>query len=287
MDGRGQYEKLERYVLSEYVMEQYSFPRPHPRVKGQAVISNVGDKYSQIPSELSRECTRCGTVYSLQRNGKTKPEACRYHPHRRPITNLRYRCCGGEPGAEPCWEAPYHVHEALDLDNMKGFLLSKDNTSVTASEAYAVDTEMIYTEGGLEVVCLSVVNTKCEVVYQTKVVPDNPILDYNTMFSKLSSSDFRGVTTTMKDVHEKLLTLWGPNTILVGHGLGRDLIKLRVIHDKVVDIQVLYPHKRGLPFINSLLKLKEIYMPYLTYAIGCYKSSKDAILAMKLALRMA
>lgn len=285
MDIPSQYKKLERYLLSEHLMQQYSFPRPHATVEGQAVISNARDKYTQIPSELSRICRRCEAVYSVEKNGKNlSAEVCRYHSYSRNPGRV-YRCCNGGATAKPCRIAPQHVHGSLDLKNLTGFFLTKDNTSVTSHEAYAVDTEMIYTDGGLEVGCLSVVNSKCQLVYETMVVPDNPIVDYNTEFSGLKSSDFIGVTTTMKDVHEKLQSLWGPNTILVGHGLESDLIKLRVIHDKVVDTRVLYPHKKGLPFMNSLKNLREIYLPQRTNAADSYKCGNDAFAVMALALR--
>ncbi|XP_068219380.1 RNA exonuclease 1 homolog [Palaemon carinicauda] len=281
-----QYEKLERHVLSENVMNQFSYPRPHPHVKGQALISNAREHYFQIPSNGTRGCIRCGAVYSVYESGKAvKPEVCVYHSKRKPNQGQQYRCCGGNYNAKPCRTAPQHVSEEFDLSNMTGFLLTKDNTSVTGQEAYALDTEMIYTECGREVACLTIVNTKCEVVYETMILPENPIVDYNTEFSKLTSSDFAGVTTTLKDVHKKLLTLWGPNTILIGHGLESDLIKLKVIHDKVVDTLVLYPHKRGFPFMNSLQYLKDTYLPQCTYEGSSKKCSEDAIAAMKLVKR--
>ncbi|XP_068220059.1 exonuclease GOR-like [Palaemon carinicauda] len=282
LDGLGQYEKFERNILSEHAMVQNSFPRPHPSVDGQAVISNATNRYSQIPNNETRECSRCGAVYSVQENGKAvKPEICKYHPHKTQ-KSFPHRCCQGIPGTKPCKIALQHVFEAMDLDNLTGFLRTKDNISVTSREVYAVDTEMIYTEGGLEVGCLSIVNIDCNVVYQTVIVPSNHILDYNTEMSKLSPLDFVGETTTIKRVHEKLQTLWGPNTILVGHGLERDLLKLRVIHDKVVDTQVLYPHNKGPPFLNSLHNLKERYLSHQKYAKGSYKCSNEAIAVMSL-----
>ncbi|XP_068219416.1 RNA exonuclease 1 homolog [Palaemon carinicauda] len=285
---RHRYERLERRVLSENLMKQYSYPRPHPHVKGQALISNARKKYSQIPSNGTKVCRRCRAAYSVNGNGKAvKPEVCNYHPNNTPNPGKPYRCCGGGYTAKPCKTALQHVSDDFDLSNMTGFLLTKENMSVTGREAYALDAEMIYTECGLEIACLSIVNTKCEVVYETMILPDNPILDYNTEFSKLTSSDFAGVTTTLKDVHKKLLTLWGPNTILIGHGLESDLIKLRVIHDKVVDTLVLYPHKRGLPFLNSLQYLKDNYLSSSTFAGTSKKCGQDAIAVMKLAKRIS
>ena len=37
-------------------------------------------------------------------------------------------------------------------------------------------------------------------------------------------------------------SLVGPNVILIGHGLKEDLLRMKLIHNKVVDTTVLYPH---------------------------------------------
>lgn len=45
---------------------------------------------------------------------------------------------------------------------------------------YALDCEMCYTTQGLELTRITVIDDDCGVVYETLVMPQNPITDYNT-----------------------------------------------------------------------------------------------------------
>jgi RNA exonuclease 1 len=84
---------------------------------------------------------------------------------------------------------------------------------------YALDCEMCYTTGGGELTRIAVISTDYKTVYETLVMSDNPILDYNTRFSGITEEDLVDVKTTLKDVQAFLLNLLSSNTILIGHGL--------------------------------------------------------------------
>lgn len=45
---------------------------------------------------------------------------------------------------------------------------------------YALDCEMCYTTQGLELTRVTVINEDCNTIYETLVMPENPIIDYNT-----------------------------------------------------------------------------------------------------------
>lgn len=47
---------------------------------------------------------------------------------------------------------------------------------------YALDCEMCYTTQGLELARVTVINEDSNVVYETLVKPDNPIIDCNTRY---------------------------------------------------------------------------------------------------------
>ena len=68
------------------------------------------------------------------------------------------------------------------------------------------------------------------------------------------------VTTTLRDVQEKLLGLIDCNTILIGHSLNSDLRALKLTHPFIVDTAIAYPHPRGPPMKPSLKWLAQKYL---------------------------
>lgn len=141
---------------------------------------------------------------------------------------------------------------------------------------------MVSTTHGMEVAAITVVDHQCKVVYETLVLPEGRIIDYNTIFSGLTSDKFRNVTTKLEDVHAKLMSLMGTRTILIGHGLHNDLLRLQVFHGRVVDTICLYPHPKGMPVKNPLRYLKGRYLPHLSVNEGL-KCREDAVATMMLA----
>jgi hypothetical protein len=60
---------------------------------------------------------------------------------------------------------------------------------------------MCYTTNGLELIKLTVVGIEGRLVYETLVLPEGDILDFNTRFSGISARDLkRGPTKTLREV---------------------------------------------------------------------------------------
>jgi RNA exonuclease 1 len=75
---------------------------------------------------------------------------------------------------------------------------------------------------------VSVVDTGLNLIYESIVVPDNEILDYNTRWSGLTKDSFTNCNVKLKNVQEDLLKLFSKDTILIGHSLESDLKALKV-----------------------------------------------------------
>lgn len=85
-----------------------------------------------------------------------------------------------------------------------------------------------YTTEGPELTRVTVVSSECQVIYETLVKPDNPILDYNTRFSGINEQDLVNVRTTIRDVQAVFLNKFSEKTILIGHSFDSDLRALKV-----------------------------------------------------------
>lgn len=60
-------------------------------------------------------------------------------------------------------------------------------------------------------------------------------------------------------IRQALRAYIGPQTILIGHALENDLKTLRMVHHRVVDTSVLFPHRGGAPYRRALRDLCVIY----------------------------
>lgn len=222
-------------------------------------------------------------MYHTQNDGRPSSKSeCLYHSSKL-SRNFKptYHCCGGKRNSRPCKIAPQHVTQDIDPNKLEGFVITQTNQLLKPS-VYALDTEMVFTTAGMEVAAISIVDYNCQVVYETLVLPDAPIIDYNTESSELTQKHFEGVSTRLQDVHTKMLTLVGNQTILVGHGLENDLLRLKMVHEHIVDTIILYPHPKGLPFRNSLAFLKDTYLGTSINLVSGLKCRQDAVATMKL-----
>jgi len=114
---------------------------------------------------------------------------------------------------------------------------------------------MCYTTRGLEVTRVSVVDIDLKEVYESLVKPDAQILDYNTRWSGLNEEIMSECDKSLAQVQAELLKIVDEDSILIGHSLDSDFKALKLVHRKVVDTSVVFPHKLGLPYKRALRNL--------------------------------
>ena len=161
----------------------------------------------------------------------------------------KYPCCGstGESTMETLPEGYRRTRQAVRQAERR------ENSQCSGlGKMIALDCEMCTTKEGLELTRISMVDEGCKVVYDTFVKPDNEILDYNTRFSGITAETLMGIETTLEQVQEKMLELCDEDTILVGHSLENDLRACKLVHTRIIDTAVIYPHHKGPPYKNAL-----------------------------------
>ncbi|KAB7505897.1 putative RNA exonuclease NEF-sp, partial [Armadillidium nasatum] len=148
------------------------------------------------------------------------------------------------------------------------------------SPMFGIDCEMCQTIAGHELTRISVV------IYTSFVKPDNPIIDYLTRYSGVTSSDLENVTTSLVDVQQKLRELLPKDCILVGHSLENDLTALKLLHPYVIDTSLIYNlshdvyHKPSLKLLTKLFLNKDIQ----NRGKNGHHPSEDAVASLELVL---
>ena len=148
------------------------------------------------------------------------------------------------------------------------------NEDISSNGVFAIDCEMVYTRLGVELARVTVIDANEDVVYDKLVKPSSEVLDYNTRYSGITKELLNPIKTTLLDVQTHLTqNLLSKDTILLGHSLDSDLLSLKLIHKKIVDTSIVFPHKRGLPYRR---KLKNLMSDILKLAIQEGTSGHDA-----------
>uniref|UniRef100_A0A8C4P2I9 RNA exonuclease 1 homolog n=2 Tax=Dromaius novaehollandiae TaxID=8790 RepID=A0A8C4P2I9_DRONO len=291
LTGAALYELLKDYLLTKEQLNENNFPQPNPEKNGSAVFNGIIKK--AVRDAFRRVCSRCGKVYIVTSSGKhARKEECNYHSGRVLEQKVpgglekRYSCCEGIVGSSGCQVAKLHVHDGR-RENLEGFMKTfiKSPPFDGNYGVYALDCEMCYTTQGLELTRVTVVDSKLQVVYDSFVKPDGEVIDYNMRFSGVTEDDLKNTTTSLRDVQAILLNLFSADTILIGHSLENDLFALKLIHDKIVDTSVMFPHRLGLPHKRALKSLMADYLRRISQDdVGGHNSSEDAIACMELTL---
>ncbi|XP_069839898.1 RNA exonuclease 5 isoform X2 [Dendropsophus ebraccatus] len=168
-----------------------------------------------------------------------------------------------------------------DTENFVQSNCTKEPTD--SSPLFGLDCEMCLTCKGNELTRVSLVDAQGQCIMDELVKPDNPIINYMTRFSGITSKMLSKVNTKLKDVQEKLKRLLPPDAVLVGHSLNNDLRALQMTHPNVIDTALLFARslerKFRLKFLAQAILKREIQC---ADAVG-HNPSEDAAAALNLA----
>ncbi|XP_035229963.1 putative exonuclease GOR [Stegodyphus dumicola] len=213
------YSEFLPYVLTDEQLHKHGFPVDSPNHLGRTTMY----RENRATDPTQRCCVRCRDTFYILDDGTYHSETlCRFHTKK--LTAGTYDCCYGNSMSEGC---TWHLHVTAERSPRDvEFVKTQEKHELNRNQSrtvYALDCEMCYTTRGLEVAKIGIVGMDGLTVYESFVLPEHPILDYNTVYSGITANDLRGVSTTLADVETFLLKLLNKNSILVGHGLKNDL----------------------------------------------------------------
>ncbi|KAF2750565.1 hypothetical protein M011DRAFT_506707 [Sporormia fimetaria CBS 119925] len=139
----------------------------------------------------------------------------------------------------------------------------------------AVDCEMCLSEEDKYVLTrISLVDWDGETILDELIKPDVPIKDYLTKWSGITEAMLKDVTTSLSDIQKRLLEIFTPHTVLVGHSLESDLTAMKMTHPFLVDTSILYPHPGG---ASCKQKLRIITEKHLARSIQGQSKGHDSV----------
>lgn len=272
---------------------------PIPPSDAQIIAAKAAVELSKNWEKCDR-CTARFQVFpgrNLETGELASGGKCTHHPGRQYLPDRpkgdtsyvpkRYRCCEQDAGESPgCVQGGSHVWKTSDpkrLATLWNYQAAPANDKPDVAKAVCFDCEMGYTVYGMELIRVTATSWPDGAeLLDVLVQPFGEILDLNSRYSGVWPEDLARAVSWTKDwkapeqeqgerkilqkvsspevARDLLFSLISPDTILIGHGLENDLNAMRMVHPRLVDTILLYPHRRGLPIRNSLKVLMEVHL---------------------------
>ena len=257
-------------------------------------------------------CERCETRFQVFPGRRaedglpTTGGKCKFHDGKRCRLGhgqFGWSCCKNEQGTKGCRTLKTHVFKVSDSKRMAAimpFVATPENRGRLVEEAVSFDCEMGYTTYGLELIRLTAVSWPSgRPLVDVLVRPLGEILDFNSRFSGVWPQAYTDaieasrlppanmlegaaqaplpIVNSPAEARALLFKYISPTTTLIGHALENDLKAVRIIHPRIVDTALVFPHSQGLPKRNSLRMLSSMRLDrQIQCGFGGHDSHDDA-----------
>lgn len=286
------YDLIKKYILSKDELEKNGYPLMGDN--NLAYISKNAYYYRPISKKRNGDkfvCMNCKNEFEINKRGMpiVTLSKCIYHSgklkYERSKNEKFWLCCYKRQHESGCESSMFHVPDKLDDDALENFVVIeniKSNKNIEDPNFYALDCEMVNTTVGIEIVRVTVINHEGKEVYESKVKPSNPILDYKSKYSGITEESLKYCSKRLFDVQLDLMKIFDKESILIGHSLDSDLKALKMVHYNVVDTSIIYPHKYGPPYKWGLKFLCEQHLQRIIQSEEGHDSKEDALASLDL-----
>ena len=284
--------RMQRHVLETLQSKNLSYPVQYKTIRLLAMINqtynvrpsksrsrretdrNTGSPNLKINEmklknrDITKTCNRCKlkfyTEYLKSCNLYSWENKCTYHSGEVQTSEgeQRWTCCQNDAKSKGCEVAGAHVWcdplPAISGPRRSYVRIRPAEMPTNYPSVYAIDCEVIYTTFGLEVAKVTVVDIDGLIVYDTYVIPEHPVVDYNTRSSGVTAEHIQSARTFISDVQDYLSGFIFSDTILIGHGIQDYLRLLRLMHDNIIDTSVCFHNSHGIPYGSLPTLVKRI-----------------------------
>ncbi|KAF7696581.1 Small RNA degrading nuclease 5 [Cucumispora dikerogammari] len=127
---------------------------------------------------------------------------------------------------------------------------------------------------------VTIINLNKDVVLDSYILPQYPIINFHTSESGITPALIEDKGITLKHLYKLMREIIYPDTTLIGHSIGNDLLSLSIHHKNIIDTSRLFS-KRG--YKESLKKLsKRLFNKNIQS--GQHSSLEDALMTRLLFL---
>ncbi|KAI6174623.1 RNA exonuclease 1-like protein [Aphelenchoides bicaudatus] len=289
----------DRYLMTSDQLKSNGYPFVYRDDEGKKRVKIEGvdeKKMFSNDNDFRRTCCRCGTEYQLRPDGTfISSQDCIFHWKRafkkriNRTMETRYGCCDSDLTVKGCVVHPHHVCQTMRRQALTEFARTPPQSGPNdhrSRKVYAIDCEMVYTTWGISLARLTMVDWNDELVLDVLVKPKETIIDCNTKFSGLTIDVLENAECDLEKARRKLFEFVNSETILIGHSLESDLRSLRLVHRRIVDTAIVYPHRLGPPMKRALRNLASDYLQKIIQEdVEGHCSKEDASTCMQLMLK--
>ncbi|KAG0162422.1 RNA exonuclease 3, partial [Apophysomyces sp. BC1015] len=223
-------QSAEKFILTEEQLKMMEYPLENVFLhEGGSIQSTVG---------MAQTCDRCKREFVVKDVlDNADLDLCTYHFGRMRQTmnhdDEYTHAVMNHTAALDAQKAPTYKNIATMHDKIPFVKVPGNANLPTRKSIVALDCEMGYTTAGMELLRITAIDDKLNVILDERVLPLHMILDLNTRFSGISTLE--GAKYDLDSVRKELFKYIDADTILLGHGLENDMIALRIVHHKIID----------------------------------------------------